>query len=549
MNENYPRHVLARVNMHGNQVLDFAVENVVELPGGYEGRLVCDGSGLHLFHDGKWLRVSDEIVLLDYQTRAEKDQPGGYAGLDGSGKIVIGFLPTGNVTGTVPLLDGEVKDGQSIIYSADRRAFIPYEVSSLYKFLGSVESEEDLALIIAEGPKNGDTYNLLYEKAWHGHTYARDTSWAWEGNEFQPLAGALVLTEYQRIDNMVQEVTEPSVTMYPSVSAMIAYVESQKLQVINSWPSATRENVPSGALTRDALDLKTDVTMAIAPWNASYTYRQGSTVISIADNTLYLSTANSNTGHPVTDADWWMPIQGGGGGGLGGSVKAVTRVIGDGVSTEYTIAHWLGTPNVHVTARTLDTESKIVTPDVTISSDNEIVLTFFEPIAENSISVTIMGVTAASAGDAMTWTQSTPSAEWVVEHGFNTPVFVQVYDDSGDQMYADIVQQDSNTTVISFGVEKAGYAIIASAGEVSEQIVLSGAGRKRVVSLGEAKQIRLESASGTWTVHHDKKRLVLVQMYDDSGDQMYADIQQDVTTLDTVTIHFSKAVTGIAVIL
>ncbi|MDR2437247.1 MAG: hypothetical protein LBD17_04175 [Endomicrobium sp.] len=54
--------------------------------------LMTDGSGWYWFGD-EWNRMDFDINLADYQTRSEKNQSNGYAGLDANGKLLQSLLP------------------------------------------------------------------------------------------------------------------------------------------------------------------------------------------------------------------------------------------------------------------------------------------------------------------------------------------------------------------------------------------------------------------------------------------------------------------------
>lgn len=556
MNRDDTIYMFANLNLANNELGEFRVHNIPDeedlesLPKGkggmvfYKGSLwVCDGA--------EWIQVCDSAVLINYQLRSEKDQAGGYLGIGEDSKVLVQFLPTGNGANTLPLIRGEISDGQSLKFSAEDGGFIAFEISTLYTYRGSCSSME---LDLKTDAKIGDVWNLTDDRVWKGKRYQAGTSWAWEGEGWEPLAGTLDLEDYQLIDNMVNDLlgTTASDTTYPTTQAVVDYVTAKRTPVINDWQSASQDNVASAELVKVALDNKTDVTMAICPWDQELTYQVNSTVI--RDNTLYISLQSSNTGNdPILDVmmEWWMPVQGGGG-GTGGNVRAMTQTIGNGTDTVFDIVHGFQTSNVFVNARTSESPSVKVDVDVEYTTPNSIKISFTNPPAVAGIVVSLIAAdSSASTGDTMVYAQTEPAEEWVIQHDFGTWAFVQVYGMDGDQMMADVKQsEDLNSVTIGFGVPMAGMAVVASAGVTQDVTVLTGTTTyARTISLGDAKMVSLDNASGTVNVVHNKGRLVLVQIYDISGNEIKADIIQDMQSLNSVTVNLNNPVTGTVIIL
>ena len=170
-----------------------------------------------------------------------------------------------------------------------------------------------------------------------------------------------------------------------------------------------------------------------------------------------------------------------------------------------------------------------------------------EDLQDVALQIQYIGLTADEVETLFTQTEA--ATEWNVAHNWGTWCIVQTYGSDGDQLMADVVQsQDLNSVKIGFGSAKTGSAVLISGGSFDNVNTLSGTGRAKRVSLGAARMLRLNEASGTWVVQHDKGRLVVVQVYDQSGNEIKADVIQDMTTLNSVTIRFSRAVSGTAVI-
>lgn len=545
--------MLANLHLANNELRMFRVQNAEDgtnleadlTPG--KGRMVFFEDHLWL-HDGtQWVQVGDSVILKAYQTRDEKGQPNGYAGLDENREVAVEFLPTGNYDGRLPVLKGEIRDGQSIRFSDEVGGFVAFEISTLYTYRGTCSSVE-LDLIV--NPRIGDVWNLTDDRVWNGHNYVAGTSWAWEGTEWEPLAGSLDLSGYQLISNMAFSITSPDNVTYPSTMAVADYVEAKKTPIITSWGDESNLNVPSASLVKSSLDRKTDITMAIPLWSEQETYMVGSTAT--RGQALYISIQPDNVGHdPLTDtaSDWWIPIQTEADLAVG-SVRTVTHLIGNDTDTSYEIYHGFNSWNVFVTARTNSEPSRIIHVDTEIIDANQITVHFTNPPGSVGYMVTVMAVTGASGGDTMVYTQTEPKSEWYINHNWGTWCIVQVYGSDGDQLMADVVQsQDLNSVRIGFGSAKTGSVILASGGSFDNVSTLSGAGRAKTVKLGNARMVRLSEASGTWVIEHNKGRLVLVQMYGTDGDEIRAEVIQDMQTLNSVTIRFTRQVSGTAVII
>lgn len=587
--------ILAKLRLGGNELKEFRVDNVSELPSPPKaGRMVFDTSVGHLkvYNGTEWVDVADDVILEDYQLRSEKDESGGYLGISDEGKVNVRFLPTGSAAGTVPYIAGAIKDGASLKFSEKDGGFVEFEITNLYTFCGTLTS---LELDLVTGQKNGDAYNLSDERTWKGKKYEAGTTWAWEGSGWEPLAGSLDLSPYQKVENMTSAVTKDTDT-YPSNAAVVAYVAEKapiivswddatdsnipsalltldtfqlklnKSDVVNDWTSATAENVPSAELAYGSLNAKTDITKAIPSWSSTETYLAGASVIGDDLKTIYISQMSSNIGHKPeedTGATYWLAVQGSGGGSsTEGTLRSHTAYIGNSTDTTYTIYHGFSTQNVVVSIRTTAEPMYIVDALVGIADKDRITVTVTEPPGDGALAVTILAV-AESEGSMVVFTQSEASDTWTINHGFGTYVFVQTFDSTGDQMFADIQQPDTNTVVISFGEAVSGYALVAAAGasdastdsgiatasetEETSTPVLSGASKRKKVVLGTASVVTLDNASGTWTIETGKSRPVLVQMCDSTGDQIYADVKQNPPDWGTVVITFAEAVSGTAV--
>jgi hypothetical protein len=148
------------------------------------------------------------------------------------------------------------------------------------------------------------------------------------------------------------------------------------------------------------LDDKTPYNKAIGDWSSTATYIFNSTVI--YDGKIYIQIYDGpNVNHLPTDETYWSVIEGGGGGGGGGESTAVVRIVGDGVSTEYTINHGLDTYDFFYSIRYNDANNMAyIGAEISALTLNTAKIKFAEAPAVDSIRVIISN--GASGGSSPT---------------------------------------------------------------------------------------------------------------------------------------------------
>ena len=106
--------------MNGNEIKDFVVDKQASTPGtGTAGRLIylTTENALYVYNGTSYIKLTTS-ASGEYQLVSEKNQNNGYAGLDGSGKLAVGQIPTGAATDLIPLLKGTIQNGQGIKYNS-----------------------------------------------------------------------------------------------------------------------------------------------------------------------------------------------------------------------------------------------------------------------------------------------------------------------------------------------------------------------------------------------------------------------------------------------
>ena len=129
-----------------------------------------------------------QTALDSKQSTSAKDTANGYAGLDASGKVVIGEIPTGHTADTVPILKATITDGKVLKYSAADGGFIEASISAVLTYKGSCTYAD----LPTTGQQVGDVWNVTDA---HGTTPA-GTNYAWDGTAWDPLGGDIDLSNY-----------------------------------------------------------------------------------------------------------------------------------------------------------------------------------------------------------------------------------------------------------------------------------------------------------------------------------------------------------------
>ena len=247
------------IDMNGNEIKDFVVDNQGSTPGtGVAGRLIylTTENALYVYNGTSYIKLTTS-ASGEYQLLSEKNQNNGYAGLDGSGKLAVGQIPTGAATDLIPLLKGTIQNGQGLKYNSSTGGFEAFDISTLYTFRGNATSAElDTYTATAH---SGDVYNLEDSRSWNGGTYPAGTNWAFESTgagagNWEPLTGIMDLSGYQTTANMVQTLDSADTTHYPSAKTV-----SDAIAVVSAVASAAvvaNTPITAGTHTKITYDAK-----------------------------------------------------------------------------------------------------------------------------------------------------------------------------------------------------------------------------------------------------------------------------------------------------
>ena len=310
--------IKANMNLNGNEIQNVVVDKQTAAPGtGVAGRIiyVTDTNKLMYYNGTAWVAVTTS-ESGEYQLLSEKNEPEGYAGLDASGKLAIGQIPTGVAADLVPLLKGAIANGQSLKYDSTAGGFVAYDISAVYSFKGTCTSEE---LNEVQSPQAGDVYNVTDQRSFNGQTYQAGTNWVWDATapgQWEPLTGIIDLSGYQTVNNIVDDVgasasTGIDNTHYPSALATKTAIDA--VRTIASAAVVANSAITGGTFTKVTVDAKGLVTAGaqiqaadIPDISATYvkTDRLGTDVATLVSGTVPISqlpTGNADGKIPVLD--------------------------------------------------------------------------------------------------------------------------------------------------------------------------------------------------------------------------------------------------------
>ena len=307
-------------------------------------------------------------------------------------------------------------------------------------------------------------------------------------------------------------------------------------QIVSAWSNPLSDtNIPSEKLTKDTLDTKTDKVMAIPPWDNDVTYSKDSTVIH--EGTIWISLVDGNRNNdPSMDDGSWTRVEAGAG-TLDEDGNFVT-MVGDGVNTEYTVTHNLGTLNYFLELRTNDSERRYVRARVRAMDSNTVTVDFTTPPAENGI-ILIMAKADRTASVHCEPIGNGRDTEYIVTHNlgmYNYFVELRTNDSVREYVDAQVTAISPTQAQISFEYPVAEDGIMV----MIAPCVASKWGSRWVYA-------QLDP-SDEWVMDHDLTRLVSVQAFDMNGNEIEGELIQDIDHLDSATLRFCEPVSGLAVL-
>ena len=143
------------------------------------------------------------------------------------------------------------------------------------------------------------------------------------------------------------------------------------------------------------------------------------------------------------------------------SPDAIVTTLGNGTDTSFIVEHDWGTYNVIAQFRMV-ADGMLVYSDVTAINPSQVRVDFAYPPEQDSIVLCLAPCIPSSTVGGFTFTQSTPSDNWVINHGLNRVVAVYTMTLDGEEM-SGYVKQDMttlNSVTIQFSEPVTGVAYL-----------------------------------------------------------------------------------------
>lgn len=392
----------------------------------------------------------------------------------------------------------------------------------------------------------------------------------------------LVATEFDGVHEDISELNDRTQANSDAIDTLKQRVDRHDTRIsdMETWRSAVDERITF--IERD-LEAKTPIDMAIYPWSEFRAYRTDSTVI--CGSVLFISVQDANIGNNPLDDDgtWWVEISGSG--GTGGNVSAKSIQFGNNTDTEYILTHGLNTYDFLWSLRSNDDSRRYATADIYAYDRMKVRISLYAPPGDNALVINLVGAKSGSSRGAVEIVDVvTPATVWTYDNTSGTPVFVQTYDSTGNDITADVSQisTDGFTPVtMEYSDAQSGSMVVCKTSEFLEfdnkstWIIPHATGKFVLVQqftdaygnvLGDVSQdgnnvaitfnqplsgfvamvipdtdaIYYDNQS-VWEFQHMKGRLVMVQTYDSTGNQIFGDVQ---CTDETVTVTFNVPQSG-----
>lgn len=308
----------------------------------------------------------------------------------------------------------------------------------------------------------------------------------------------------------------------------------ERIDITTQWNEPTSDTlIPSEKLVKDSLDRKTDITQAVPWWSPDETYENGAVVI--FEWELYISQAGNNLNHhPPDDETWWKQVRSSDPTRIDG---VITRVIGDGSHSEFTIRHGFGSYDVFWEIRFTEDGRSYTDARVSAVSENHLRIEFTSPPEANEFTVVVSPATASKVfyngtlGDGI-------ASSFDITHHFGTYNFLYgIRRTDGERDYV-----DAKVSATGFNTAKVEFTEPPSQDEFTIFMV------PFTVQSDSDFVYEQTEPSDVWTVEHPLGKLVSVYLMDSEGNEIHGQVSQDVHNMNLVTIKFCEAISGIVIL-
>lgn len=351
-----------------------------------------------------------------------------------------------------------------------------------------------------------------------------------------------VKTRVTTLETVTEEQGRSITTLQGDVTSL-GETKLNKTEVLRTAAQPTSEtNVYSANVMQTLLGDKTDKTQAIPVWDSQAQYRLNSTVL--YSDSIYISNMDNNTNHEPSDETWWTQISGGSGGGSSGgsSIRHKTIQFGDDSNTEYTLFHNLGTYDFLYSLRTNDAERHYIFADVYAATTISATVKVSEPPGENGLILNVIEAGGFTPGGTSVTTETitTPATTWTYNNSFGKPVFVQMYENTAEDVPYDQIWGEVSEPFPVLDTDPAFTPVTIT---FTDQQAHSG----ELVVVRSDLVFEFAEPQNTWIIDHNFSEFMAVQCYT----REYGIVQGKITQNgNTVVVQFDQgAVSGYAVLM
>lgn len=242
---------------------------------------------------------------------------------------------------------------------------------------------------------------------------------------------------------------------------------------VDGYLSPVSENPVMNKVLYNELGRKANIGEGVSQWKGSanggqYLYNSGDVVV--YDYDLYVSKVDNNDHHPTDETCWNVVRSGTLASVVGVTAPTYIGVFGNDAATEYIITHNLGSRNVIFSIMTNDAEHEFRTARVSAPTLNTLRVRLTSPPGRNGLVINVLKARTAQAMQITDYPAqvafSMSESEWSLFNDTGKPLFAMAYDDSGNDITGDIIQNSSSNfspVAISYDTPQSGKLVVDEA--------------------------------------------------------------------------------------
>ncbi len=230
---------------------------------------------------------------------------------------------------------------------------------------------------------------------------------------------------------------------------------------VDNTISYTSENPVQNKVIARELDRKANIGEGVSVWKGQtsggqYLYNAGDVVV--YEYNLYVSKVDNNDHHPDDESCWNVVRSGALSSVVGLTAATYIGVFGNDAAIDYTIQHNLGSRNLIYSIMTNDSEHEFKQARVSAPTLNTLRVRLTTPPGPNGLVINVMKARTATTVPLTDFPVavrvSEPSMEWSFANDSGLPLYAKAYDDEGNDITGDIIQN----SVMAFSPITVGFA-------------------------------------------------------------------------------------------